>query len=236
MRSILLDTFCGAGGCTRGYQDAGFFVVGVDIHPQPRYVGDGFILADALDILRRLIGGEGVEDKDGRVWRLGDFALIHASPPCQAYSVTSHLSNGTHPDLVEPVRDLLIETGRPYVIENVPNAPLINPLMLCGTMFGLRVIRHRLFECHPPLWFPPATCCHDGKTNASVRNADRGDRGTISLEHGFRFLSVAGNNYLADEGRQAMGIDWMPKSALSQAIPPAYTEYIGHQMLAALEP
>ena len=217
----LLDLFSGAGGAARGYQLAGFYVVGVDVKPQPRYIGDEFNQADALEFLA----------EHGR-----GYDLIHASPPCQVYSVTASLSNGNHPALIEPVRELLQASGRPYVIENVPGAPLENPLMLCGSMFGLGVIRHRLFECCPPVWFPPGPCqCkHGGATGNRMRRAGV-TRTPSVVKDNLRFVTVAGNNYLVDEGRAAMGIDWMTRSELSQAIPPVYTEWLGKQMLRVME-
>ena len=214
----VLDLFCGGGGCGMGYQRAGFEVVGVDIARQPHYPFE-FVQADAIEYVR----------VHGR-----EFDLIHASPPCQLYSVTASLSNGNHPDLVGPTRDALLAVGKPYVIENVEGAPLDNPLTLCGTMFGLQVLRHRLFEIWPnPIWFLPYTCKHDGISTGN-RHYRNGYTDTPSLEDGFKFVTVVGSNYLADEGRMAMGIDWMPKSKLSQAIPPAYTEWIGKQLLEML--
>lgn len=206
----LLDLFCGAGGAGYGYFQAGFEVVGVDIKPQKRYPFE-FIQANALEFL----GKYGHE-----------FDVVHTSPPCQVYSVTASLSTRDHPDLVGPTREALKATGKPYIIENVPGAPLINPLMLCGTMFGLRVIRHRLFETVPAIWFSPAACCHWGKATGceSVKG-----QGTNSLKD-YAFVTVVGNDYLANEGRMAMGIDWMVKRELSQAIPPAYTKWLGEQI------
>jgi DNA (cytosine-5)-methyltransferase 1 len=210
----LLDLFCGAGGAAMGYHRAGFNeIVGVDNRPQHHYPFE-FVQGDALEYCT----AHGHE-----------YDMIHASPPCQGYSVTRSLSNKTHPMLIDATRAVLIATGRSYVIENVPGAPLINPLMLCGTMFGLGVIRHRLFECEPPIWFPPATCVHNGLATGN-RGSLRGSK-TPSLRHGFTYVTVAGNNYLADEGRAAMGIEWMTRTELSQAIPPAYTEWIGRQLL-----
>jgi DNA (cytosine-5)-methyltransferase 1 len=209
-----LDLFCKAGGCTKGYQMAGFHVTGVDIEPQPRYVGDKFILGDALEVLTGMIKSGEVEE----------FDLIHASPPCQAYSVTRSLHKKTRPELIEPARELLKATGKPYVIENVEGAPLINPLMLCGSMFGLKTIRHRLFECNPPIWFPPAPChCSLFQTSSH--------RGISSFENGATAITVAGHNFKVEDARIALGIDWMNQSELRQAIPPAYTKWIGKQMI-----
>ena len=211
----LLDLFCGAGGAGTGYHCAGFAVTGVDIAPQPRYPF-AFIQADALDYVRR----------HGR-----EFDVIHASPPCQAYSAARAIRGREHPDLVAATRDALLEVNRPFVIENVPGAPLINPLTLCGTMFGLRVIRHRLFEVWPePVWFPPAPCCHDGKaTGAGGAGVTRG------FATGHSYITVAGNSYLIADGRAAMGIAWMTRRELSQAIPPAYTEWLGCRIMEATQ-
>ena len=222
-KPIVLDLFCKAGGCSRGYALAGFDVVGVDIEPQPRYPYR-FVLGDALLVLQVLIAGGHITDNQGRRWGLGDFAFISASPPCQAYSVTVSLSNGNHPDLIEPVRELLIATGLPYVIENVPGAPLINPLLLCGSMFpGLRVYRHRLFETNPIIGFSPATCNHSFAMPAS-----KGQYHTLDKQ---QFITCVGNNFKASHGRIAMQIDWMTRAEISQAIPPAYTEWIGRQIM-----
>ncbi len=217
MKPRLLDLFCGAGGCSVGYHRAGFKVVGVDINPQPYYPFE-FHQADALEYC-------------AEHWQ--EFDAIHASPPCQAYSVMKSLSNGNHPMLVEATRAALIATGLPYMIENVPGAPLINPLLLCGTMFGIGVIRHRLFECNPPIWFPPTQCNHVGRATGNI-NRSKGITRTPSLSDGCAYVTVAGNNFLAEEGRVAMGIDWMPKKALAQAIPPAYTQWIGKHLLEYL--
>jgi DNA (cytosine-5)-methyltransferase 1 len=135
----LLDLFCGAGGCSAGYERAGFEVVGVDIEPQPNYPFE-FHQADALTFPR-----------DG-------FDVIHASPPCQAFSALKHLTTREHPRLVEPARAMLRESGLPYVIENVVGAPLLSPVMLCGSGFGLDVQRHRLFETNFPVMSPG--CAH----------------------------------------------------------------------------
>ena len=203
MKPRLLDAFCCAGGTSYGYYQAGFEVVGVDHNPQPRYPFE-FHQADALEF----IAEHGHE-----------FDVIGASPPCQKYLTRS--GNG-HPDLIEPVREILKSTGKPYVIENVPGAPLINPLMLCGTMFGLRVIRHRLFEIWPePIWFPPFACNHFLKVVRHGRPPDR-ER---------QFHGITGHFSDVQWARETMGCPWMTVSELSQAIPPAYTKWIGERLL-----
>ena len=205
----LLDTFCGAGGAAVGYHRAGFEVVGVDIAPQPHYPFE-FHRAEALEYIR----------EHGH-----EFDVIHASPPCQAYSVTKSLHDNDHPDLVVQVRRTLEATHKPYVIENVPGAPLVDYVILCGTMFGLRVIRHRLFECKPTIWFSPAACNHAGRMAPS--------KGQYHSLDGYDFITCAGHNFKADAGRKAMGIDWMTRDELSQALPPAYTEWLGRRILEA---
>ncbi len=201
----LLDLFCKAGGGAMGYSLAGFEVIGVDIDPQPNYPFE-FIQMDALKV------------------DISDFNpdVIHASPPCQKYSwAAKRWKDIVRADLVEPVRKMLVESGKPYIIENVPDAPLINPIVLCGRMFGLEVIRHRLFESNVHLSAPKH---HPHKW--SVRSG--------------RYMTVAGHG---GDGRasyklwcRAMGIDWMTKEELTQAIPPAYTEFIGKQLLQAEAP
>ena len=220
------DVFCGAGGCTKGYQRAGFYVIGVDNKPQRRYCGDEFIQMDAFEFFKRLLLGAYPEP-----------LFIHVSPPCQKYSKLKALVTKEYPDLIGPVRKILQTVGRPYIIENVPGAPLINPLMLCGSMFpGLRVYRHRLFECEPVIWWPPAACSHWGVASASGRGKSKNNKSGYApgnLEN-FDFITVVGNDFIAEAGRQAMGINWMTKTELSQAIPPAYTEWLGRQMLEAI--
>jgi len=211
-RPRLLDLFCGQGGAAVGYHRAGFDVTGVDINPQPRFPFT-FIQADALEYVR----------EHGH-----EYDIIHASPPCQKYSVSAPLSNGSHPDMVDPTRNALLATGRPFIIENVPGAPLHNPLVLCGTMFGLRVIRHRLFEIHPePIWFPPRPCHHNGKSTGAVtehgKNRRMGDK--------YQYVTVGGHAFIKADAEIGMGIDWMTTSGLSQAIPPDYTEWIGRRIL-----
>jgi DNA (cytosine-5)-methyltransferase 1 len=228
-RPLLLDLFCGAGGAGEGYKRAGFDVVGVDHRPQPRYPFE-FWQADALEFLGRLVAGGSPGG-----WVLGDFAAVHASPPCQAYSVATKAWNGRikraeHPDLVVPTRELLGAAGLPYVIENVPGAPLLNPVTLCGSSFGLAVRRHRLFESDVPIMAQP--CAHHLQATR-LYPPTRSDRTAMA-----RVVSVfgAGGGRAKHAGlwAAAMGIDWMLKDELAQAIPPAYTEHIGGYLLAAV--
>lgn len=213
----LLDTFCKAGGASMGYHRAGFDVTGVDIEPQKRYPFR-FIQADALEY----IAEHGHE-----------YDAIAASPPCQQYTRLRSIEKREYPDLVEPVRRALVETGRPYIIENVEGAPLINPIKLCGTMFGLRVIRHRIFETNFPLWFPPFPCNHWGSVSGNARWKDK-KRIQTSLKN-FDILTITGHDFIVSDARVAMGIDWMIQGELSQAIPPAYTEFIGRELIKHLE-
>ena len=229
-KPLLIDFFCGAGGGSVGYARSGFDVVGCDSEPQKRYPFD-FLQMDALEALHRLLAGESLQFGDRRI-SLVDVAVVHTSPPCQVYSITAPLSNGRHLDLVAPVRELLLATGKRYVIENVRGAPFVGaPLLLCGSMFDLRVQRHRYFENNFGLWLSPKMCNHWGRASAAGRGSNVGYLpGTLE---NFAFITVVGNDYIADDGRLAMGIDWMVKIELSQAIPPAYTEFIGKVLLTA---
>jgi DNA (cytosine-5)-methyltransferase 1 len=209
----LLDLFCGGGGCSVGYHRAGFDVVGVDLYPQKHYPFE-FHQADALEYLAAY-GHE--------------YDAIHASPKCQRYSMTYKLNkNPDQKGNLPEVRDALIATGKPYIIENVPGAPMINYLILCGTMFGLRVIRHRLFETSWGWVFPPASCNHDGRASGNLSDKVRKDLTN------YQYLTVVGHDFILADARIAMGIDWMNQKELSQAIPPAYTEHIGLQLLRVL--
>lgn len=207
----LLDLFCGEGGAAMGYHQAGFTeITGVDIRPMPKYPFQ-FVQADALDYLAK----HGAE-----------FDAIHASPPCQAYSMAGNqwrLTGHQYPDLVAPTRALLEEIGKPWVIENVPGAPLRNPTVLNGAMFGLRVRRVRWFETSFPM---PLTLC-PCETQRAVRMGRAVKEGDIITPVG-HFSNVA-------YARKEMGIDWMGQRGLAQAIPPAYCEFIGRHLLAALE-
>jgi DNA (cytosine-5)-methyltransferase 1 len=222
-RPAVLDLFCAAGGASMGYHQAGYTVVGVDVRRQRHYP---FRLehADALDVLDRLLDGGTVGDR-----QLDDYQLIHASPPCQHYSVASKAWNGgrtLHADLVEPTRRRLAETGRHYVIENVVGAPLEDPVMLCGTMFdGLRVLRHRLFECSFPVPQP------DHPDHPLVHTKDKRKRQYGLLDEDDAFVMVnGGGNCRVETARAAMGIPWMTKDELNLAIPPAYTQYLAGQL------
>lgn len=208
----LLDTFCGAGGCSEGYARAGFEVIGIDNEDQPKYPFQ-FIKADALEVL-----------SDRRF--LSKFDVVHASPVCKRYSsiTATAKTHNNHPDQIEEVRKLLIASGKPYVIENVPGSPLKDYVELCGTMFGLNVIRHRLFECNPVIWFPPATCNHHKRV---VKHGRKPCNET-------NFAAVTGHFSDVAFAQKSMGIDWMGQKELAQAIPPAYTEWIGLQMKQAL--
>lgn len=207
----LLDLFCGAGGAAMGYHRAGFEVVGVDIKPQPNYPFE-FWQSDALDALR---------DEDFLV----DFDAIHASPPCQAYSSMTNCRPGlacAYPDLVGPTRRLLEATGLPYVIENVPNAPMRADVTLCGQMFGLPLYRHRLFESSVLLTQP-----EHPEHVIPASKAGHWKPGTI--------MSVSGHVAPIKIAREAMGIDWTNREELAEAIPPAYTEHVGRDLLAAIQ-
>lgn len=202
-----LDLFSGAGGAARGLQLAGYHVTGVDIRPQPRYAGDVFIQADAMGV-----------DWTG-------YDLIWASPPCQRYSDMAAVTGKReiYPDLIGAVRDRLVKTGTPWILENVEGAPLRNPLMLCGTMFGLLVTRHRLFETWPPIYFAPAPCAHQRPV---VKHGRRPDRER-------HYAAATGHFSDVEFVRSAMGIGWMSRSELSQAIPPAYSRYLAEQIKGA---
>jgi DNA (cytosine-5)-methyltransferase 1 len=212
----LLDAFSGAGGCARGYQRAGFHVTGVDLAPQPRYAGDEFVQGDALEY----VAEHGHE-----------FDAIHASPPCQAYSTMGQRfpeAQAKHPDLIEPTRDRIIAAGLPYVIENVGGArnQMRDPYRLCGSSFGLGVHRHRLFETSFPMLVPE--CAHVGDGVPVYGKLDGRRLWTRTDGSELRAPKTL------DEGARAMGIDWMEWAELTQAIPPAMTEFIGHYLMAAV--
>lgn len=222
-RKRLLDLFCGAGGAGKGYADAGFEVVGMDIVEQPNYPFE-FILGDACNL--------NLHGRDMLKHYLVGYDAVHASPPCQSHcwsTAKQRRAGKEYPDLISKTREILQESGLPYVIENVPNAPLINPTYLEGPMFGLNVIRRRLFETD---WWLPQPMYIRRKPPISQRSKiDAGKHLKKSA-----YCQVAGNGAdgwscrLADWS-VAMGIDWMARSEIKQAIPPAYTRYIGQYLI-----
>ena len=220
----LLDLYCKAGGCTRGYVEAGFEVVGVDIEPQPNYLKSGgheFIQADAIEVL---------QDQAF----IKSFDIIHASPPCQPYSQSTiqYRQKGVvYRSSLFECRNLMGATGKPYIIENVPGAPMRPDLLLWGTMFKLKVIRKRVFELGNGLFLmQPIKGMHKG----TVKGGD--------------YVQVVGNGQLKTTGGKrvkfgkdildawsiGMGIDWMTRDELREAIPPAYTKYIGERVITQI--
>jgi DNA (cytosine-5)-methyltransferase 1 len=207
----LLDLFCKAGGTTKGYQEAGFYVIGVDIESQPHYIGDEFYQADAL------------------TFPLDGYDVIHASPECKAYTNCNLSPKEKYQMLIGDIRKRLQATGKPYVIENVVGAKrhLQANLMLCGTMFDLPMERHRLFESNIFLYTPMG--CNHKIAHISVTGHSIWDsrlEGTQRKDGRSRPDSIP-----VAIGKQAMGIDWMNKNELAQAIPPAYTKWIGLQFM-----
>lgn len=231
-RPRLLDLFCCEGGAGTGYSRAGFDVTGVDIEPRfrKRYPFK-FHASDAITYVER----HGHE-----------YDVIHASPPCQAYSITKHSHHAEHPMLIEATREALLATGRPYVIENVVGAPLLNPLTLCGTQFGLTATdadgtplvlqRHRLFESNIFL-LAPGPCLHKeyadaGYSVGGVYGGGSQDRHFArNVEGGFAKNVRGGYTPHVSVRRELVGAEWMTMHGLSQSIPPAYTEFIGAQIL-----
>lgn len=221
-RPRLLDLFCGAGGCSVGYHRAGFDIVGVDNRPQPNYPFE-FVQADAFAVLEDVVNIAAAPAIHG-------YAAIHASPPCQFATTLEALQDRTYVNLIPETRRLLEATGLPYVIENVAGARgwLLDPFMLCGSSFGLGVWRHRYFETNWPrgMVSPCSHAQHPGPIDVtgtgSRRREDRPDGGGGNSRKPRNLV----------EAQVVMGIDWMTRRELSQAIPPAYTEFIGRQLLA----
>lgn len=212
----LLDLFCGAGGAALGYMRAGFEVVGVDNDPKVGALYPGtFILADAM------------------TYPLDGFNAVHASPPCHAHCALNSINRIDYGTgwMLAATRDRLIESGIPWVVENVPTARMSNPLRLCGTEFGLRtewpphgtvwLRRHRLFDSSQ-LLFGAGGCHCAGRKVLGVYGGGPGGKRV-------RFKGPGA----AQAQRELMGIDWMPREQLDEAIPPVYTEHIGRQLLAA---
>lgn len=206
----LLDLYSCSGGAGYGYEQAGFDVTGIDIAPQPKHRGK-FIQADAIEYLKAH-------------WH--EYDAVHASPPCQAYSMASmqfRKAGKEYVDLIEPTRKALIETGLPYVIENVPGSPLINPIELCGAMFGLRTYRHRLFESNIELKAPfhPEHIAPNAKMGRPPKDGE--------------FIQYVGHFSGVKMVQEMTGLHWLGQGELAQSIPPQYTKFIGSQLLLHLQ-
>lgn len=205
----ILDLCCGGGGAAAGYASMGFEVTGVDITPQPHYPY-AFLQGDCLS------------------FPLEGYDVIHISPPCQRWSRQVSCRpqlRDRYPDLITPVRPRLEASGIPYVIENVPGAPLRDPVMLCGAMFGREIYRHRLFECGNGIY--PGQPWH-GPHAVRASRAGHWEPGT--------FMSVAGHIAPVSKAREVMGIDWLPREEMAEAVPPYFTAYIGAYLLGQLTP
>lgn len=212
-----LDLFCCAGGATRGLQMAGYHVTGVDIRPQPRYVGDAFYQDDAMAWLR------------GEREPLASFDLIWASPPCQRYSrITPSWSRDAHPDLLPDALALLRSQYVPYIVENVEGTQSLmrDPVMLCGTMFGLEIWRHRWFEIGnvPRLLLMTPPCVHLG---SPILISGRGMRGVAKG-------CARPSEPLKAVKERGIQIDWMITRELDEAIPPAYSHFLACEIQAAV--
>ena len=256
MRPKLLDLFCCEGGAGMGYHHAGFDVYGVDLfkhqNAQGRTVGFSrhrypylAVQSDALVLMNRLLNGAKIAFSRGHeveLVTLTQFDAIHASPPCQHASAGTRAMRASgddrHPALIEPVRELLQETGLPYVIENVQGAALRDPLTLCGTMFGLAAVdedgtplemwRHRLFESNVPLTAPPSGCVH-GWYSPQVAGSYGGARRD---KHEARHVRHGGYVPSKTVQQRLLGIDWMTEGGMYQCVPPAYTTWLGYQLRA----
>ena len=212
MKPRLLDGCCGPGGAAKGYQRAGFYVVGVDIKPQPHYCGDEFIQADFLEVLDDLVAwrDDPLLLAVAPFWDPRRFAAIHASPPCDVCVPLARWRGvqEDHPDLLATTIARLRALGLPWVVENVPEAATEPGVVLCGSSFGLSVRRHRWFLTEPPLFGLMSPCRHSE---------------LLPFEH-------KGERAYAD----AMGCEWMSSIEAREAVPPAFTEFIGAQLMASL--
>lgn len=222
-RPVLVDLCCKAGGASRGYADAGFEIVGIDVDPQPRYPYR-FIRADLRDLTA------------ADLHELGAVA-VHASPPCKVHTTLKAFAGEHHENLIPHTRALLRSTELPYVIENVPGAPLLTPVTLCGSMFDLGVRRHRLFEANWDLMQP--ACRHAEQDAASPLYPVKRYHSGAPVITPSPVIGVYGRGQGLGPGevelwKQAMGIDWMIRDELSQAIPPAYSRYVGEQLMASV--
>jgi DNA (cytosine-5)-methyltransferase 1 len=245
MNYKLLDLFCCAGGAAVGYYRAfnqECEILGIDKDAHPDYPFD-FWRMDALEVLTFFLNGHTLitidKNRKRKEWNLSSFDFIHASPPCQFGTAAQYLGiarNGNYPEhenLIPKTRELILKTGKPYVIENVAGSRkhLHHPVMLCGLSFGLKVYRHRYFETSPFILVPPHIRHKDTTPSAGNGKSPKG------------FISVCGTGgvkgmtagEILDYWRFAMGIDWMTdRHEIAEAIPPAYTEYIGRRMLELL--
>lgn len=222
-RPKLLDLYCCQGGASAGYVAAGFEVVGVDLNPQPNYPFEFY----QLD----LVDPDTLDNPDGPELKLPEFLLRMAfavgagSPPCQRYSKAQRIQGREHPDLIGPTRRVFQRMNIPYVIENVEDArdELIDPVTLCGASFGLHTYRHRLFESNLTLEVPEHA--EHVKTTVKMGRALKpGD-----------FYHAVGNFSNVDYVREDMGVPWMNRDGIRECIPPAYTEFIGAQLLNHLQ-
>ena len=216
----LLDLFCGVGGASVGYAQAGFEVRGVDLKHGKRYPFT-YLRADVLDILK---------DKEF----INQFDVIHASPPCQTHSITKHLRNAqggstSKLDLIPETRAALIASGKPYVIENVVGSPLIDPIQLCGSSFDLKVRRHRLFESNMDL--TGSICDHKNQGKPIGVYGSMGDQPQGLNKANGKYVYGGQVARTIQEAQNAMGMDWGIWSEIKEAIPPAFTKYLGHQLI-----
>lgn len=206
----MLVYFCCQGGACRGYENAGFDVTPVDVVPQPKhYAPAKVIVADAIAHLAELI----------RTGEVREYVAIAGSPPCQRFTLAQRIQKRDHPDLIAPFRELCIASGLPYVIENVPGAPLIDPVELCGAAFGLRTYRHRLFESNILISVPahPEHMAPLVKMGRPLREGD--------------WYQAVGNFSNVPYVRADMGVPWMTREGIRECIPPAYAEYVGQQLI-----
>lgn len=225
----ILDLYCCAGGASVGYNRAGFEVVGVDIKDQPNYPFE-FVQMSAIEALDHLNGNDPIRVGNGMYW-LDDFDAIHASPPCQSSTALTKGTNAgkfQYEDFIPETRRLLEESGKPYVIENVQGSAVRRDMVLCGEMFGLQVIRHRYFEINWP-----------GSAPEHIKHRGR----VAGMRHGvwyqgpyFAVYGEGGGKGTVKQWQDAMEMPWTSvRKEIAEAIPPAYTEYIGKQLIMHLE-